>query len=75
MDGISFEKLERTPLMTLKELARLCHLSERTIWANTEPRGTIPVVRIGRSVRYCPNAVQEWMRRQMTGVNSTSLSA
>jgi len=32
--------------------AETLSISERTLWGLTAPRGPIPVVRIGRSVRY-----------------------
>ena len=39
-------------LLTPREAARAMAVSERTLWGWSEPRGPIPVVRIGRSVRY-----------------------
>jgi excisionase family DNA binding protein len=46
-----------TPRQAAKELA----VSERTLWDRTVPRGTIPVVKIGRSVRYDPQDLQHWI--------------
>ncbi|MBI5758811.1 MAG: helix-turn-helix domain-containing protein [Planctomycetales bacterium] len=39
-------------LLTPREAAKAMAVSERTLWGWSEPRGPIPVVRIGRSVRY-----------------------
>jgi hypothetical protein len=42
------EKLALLP----REAARELGISERSLWSQTAPRGPIPCVRIGRSVRY-----------------------
>lgn len=39
-------------LLTPREAAKAMAVSERTLWGWSEPRGPIPVVRLGRSVRY-----------------------
>jgi len=39
-------------LLPTREAAEALSISERTLWSLTEPRGPIPCVRIGRSVRY-----------------------
>ncbi|HEY4261849.1 MAG TPA: helix-turn-helix domain-containing protein [Schlesneria sp.] len=75
MDGSKFEAEAPAPLMNLKQVARVMNVSERTVWANSAPRGTIPVVPIGRSIRYCPREIQEWMKRQMQQTHSKTLSA
>lgn len=75
MDGADFGRMQPAPLMTVREVARQLHVSDRTVWSITVPRGTLPAVRIGRSVRYCPHAVQDWMQMQMSGVNAKLLSA
>jgi predicted DNA-binding transcriptional regulator AlpA len=75
MEGNQFEKMMPGPLMTRKNVADFLQLSERTVWARSEPRGTIPVVMIGRSVRYSPSAIQEWMQRQTATFGPKSLTA
>lgn len=40
-------------LLTSAETARRLSISERTLWTLTAPRGSLPCVRFGRSVRYC----------------------
>lgn len=48
-----------TPLaINLGEAARMLSISQRSLWALTEPRGPIPCVRLGRSVRYSVVALQ-----------------
>jgi excisionase family DNA binding protein len=41
-----------TPLLSVPEAAKLLTISERKLWDITAPRGPLPVVRIGRAVRY-----------------------
>ena len=48
-------------LLTAKESARLLSVSQRTIYAITEPRGPLPCVRIGsRGIRYSRAAFEEF---------------
>lgn len=47
-------------LLTPREAARLLSISTRTLWSMSD-RGEIPVVRIGRSVRYYRAALVEWI--------------
>lgn len=51
------------PRLLLKhpEAAKSLAISERTLWAETEPRGTLPCVRIGRAVRYDPDDLAIWI--------------
>ena len=44
-----------------REAARLLSISERTLWGLTAPRGPIPAVRLGRSVRYDVAALRRWL--------------
>ena len=50
-------------LLTPRDTARALAISERTLCALTQ-RGDIPVVRIGRSVRYDPRDLNEWLAKQ-----------
>lgn len=54
------------PLETPAEMAKKLKISEKSLWNITEPRGSIPCVRIGRSVRYRPSAVFEAISRQQS---------
>jgi excisionase family DNA binding protein len=48
-------------LLKTPEAARALCISERTLWALTQPRGPIPVVRFGRSIRYSRDALVAWI--------------
>lgn len=54
-------------LWLAREVARFTKLSERTIFTMTA-NGTLPAIRIGRSVRYRPAAVMEALRKLEGGV-------
>lgn len=51
-------------LLTARAAAAALAVSPRTLWAMTAPRGPIPVVRIGRAVRYELDALQVWIAAQ-----------
>lgn len=48
-------------LWIARDVAKFLKLSERTIFSMTA-NGTLPAIRIGRSVRYRPEAVMEALR-------------
>lgn len=50
-------------LLTAREAAQLLAISERTLWQVAKDGG-IPVVRIGRSVRYAASDLRDWIERQ-----------
>jgi predicted DNA-binding transcriptional regulator AlpA len=54
-------------LLTVRQTAAALSVSERTLWAISAPRGPIPVVRIGRSVRYDPGDLREYVEDQKNG--------
>ena len=54
-------------LWTGREASQACTISERQLWAQTQPRGPIPCVRIGNSVRYSPEALQAFIASQQKG--------
>lgn len=60
-------KLETEELWLARDVARFTKLSERTVFTLTQD-GTIPAVRLGRSVRYRPSAVMEALRKLESGV-------
>ena len=44
-----------------RDAARLLSISDRALWGLTEPRGPIPCVRLGRSVRYSVAALERYL--------------
>ncbi len=55
-------------LLTARDAARLLCVSERTLWKLAQPRGPIPVVRIGRAVRYSVADLAAFIDRQKSTV-------
>jgi predicted DNA-binding transcriptional regulator AlpA len=45
-------------LLSRSETARRLGISERALWSLTA-RSAIPCIRLGRSVRYCPKAIEK----------------
>ena len=50
-------------LLTSRQAAALLQVGERTLWRLTD-KGEIPVVRIGRLVRYDPRDLQRWIEKK-----------
>ncbi len=50
-------------LLTSREAAEALAISPRSLWSLTNS-GELPCVRMGRSVRYAPEDLQEWIDRQ-----------
>lgn len=57
---VSFDRL-----MSIREAASLLSISERSLWNHTSPRGDIPCIRIGSTLRYESNSLQDWLNRQL----------
>lgn len=57
MTSLETDKL----LLTTREAARALSLCERTLWSITAPRGPLPCVRIGGSVRYSPDDLRAYI--------------
>ncbi|MBL4884184.1 MAG: helix-turn-helix domain-containing protein [Planctomycetaceae bacterium] len=49
-------------LYTSQEAALVLHVSVRKLWSMTVPRGPLPCVRIGASVRFDPDDLRELIR-------------
>ena len=60
-------------LLTPQEAAEALRVSQRTLWSWTAPRGSLPCVKIGRSVRYAATTLQEWIAQQQE--NSSCIAA
>jgi excisionase family DNA binding protein len=52
-------------LLTARDAAKALAISERTLWTLTN-RGDVPVVRLGRSVRYDPDDLRAFVKRSKT---------
>ena len=48
-------------LISARDAARALSICEKSLWSMTAPRGPIPVVHIGRSVRYSVDALREYI--------------
>ena len=57
-------------LLTTPQAAEALQISPRTLWALTA-RGEIPVVRIGRSVRYPASALRTFVEARQTAQGVT----
>jgi len=57
---------DQEALLTVPQAARWLKVCERTLFDHTKKR-RIKVVRIGRSVRYRPSAVREFIARHESG--------
>ncbi len=54
--------------------AELLSISERTLWTLSAPRGDLPVVRLGRAVRYDLDDLREFIGRQKQGADNGKAS-
>lgn len=61
--GIAPPKL----LLAAREAAAALSICEKTLWSRTEPRGTIPCVRIGARVLYDPRDLSAWIHARKKG--------
>ena len=48
-------------LLPAREAAEAMSICEKTLWSHTQPRGTIPCVRIGARVLYDPVDLRKWI--------------
>jgi hypothetical protein len=54
-------------LLTAREAAVSLSVCEKTLWSHTEPRGTIPCVRIGARCLYDPRDLAAWIDARKKG--------
>jgi hypothetical protein len=57
-------EVQRLLLKSREAAETLGDISERQLWARTQPRGPIPCVRIGNSVRYSLEALRRFIESQ-----------
>jgi excisionase family DNA binding protein len=60
-------------LLTARDTARVLAISPRQLWSLTD-RGEIPVIRIGRSVRYDRRDIEQWIERRKTDQSSSPVA-
>jgi predicted DNA-binding transcriptional regulator AlpA len=48
-------------LVNVREAARMLGVSERTLWAISRPRGTLPTIRVGRRTLYAIKDLESWI--------------
>ena len=56
--------VEQRLLLKPRDAAVRLSISERQLWAHTQPRGPIPATRIGTCVRYSVEALQRFFESQ-----------
>ena len=56
------------PLLTVKSASKYLCCSERTLWKLTRD-GDIPAVKIGRSVRYAKQDIDDFINKNKTKTN------
>jgi hypothetical protein len=61
-------------LLTPRETAAAMGISERKLWGLTAPRGDLPCLPLGRSIRYDPADVRRWIDGHKTGEGPKQLS-
>lgn len=55
------EKIDH--LLTIDELAALIQFSSKTLYAKVKA-GTVPVTRLGGSIRFDPKLIADWLRER-----------
>ena len=63
MDTLSPDQGQFRLLLSVREAATAMGICEKTLWTITQ-QGEIPVIRIGRSVRYPLEGLREWIQKQ-----------
>ena len=61
---------EQRLLLKPREAAARLSISERQLWAQTQPRGPIPAIRIGNCVRYSPDSLKAFLQAAERRVDS-----
>jgi predicted DNA-binding transcriptional regulator AlpA len=54
--------IENKLLVRSRDAAKMLAISEKTLWNMSQPRGPLPVIRVGRAgVRYSLRALEAWI--------------
>ena len=65
MDNLQPDQGQLRLLLSAREAAKALFVCEKTLWTLTK-KGEIPVVRIGRAVRYSVDDLREWIQKHKT---------
>ena len=63
MDIQPKDKVQIRLLLSPREAAKALSVCEKTLWTLTQ-KGEIPVMRMGRAVRYPLDRLKEWIEKQ-----------
>lgn len=64
LDVEQVDRSRQRLLLTPREAAQALAVSERTLWAHTYPRGSVPRVHLGWCVRYDAADLRAWIESQ-----------
>ncbi len=64
MDGFTKTQPPEKLLISAQEAAKSLSVCPKTLWNFTQPRGSIPCIKIGSRVVYSPSDLQEWISKQ-----------
>ena len=63
MDTLQPDQGQLRLLLSPREASRALAVCEKTLWTLTQ-KGEIPVIRIGRAVRYPLDGLREWIQKK-----------
>lgn len=66
MSQETLEDNQQHQLLTANEVATILQISERHLRRLSQDGSMINPIRLGRSVRYCPNRLKEWINEMFT---------
>ena len=63
MDARQQDQGQLRLLLSPREAAKALSVCEKTLWTLSQ-KGEVPVIRIGRAVRYPVDGLREWIQKQ-----------
>ncbi len=54
-------------LLSARQAAKALAICEKTLWSHTQPRGSIPSIKIGSRVLYAVDDLRRWIDEQKGG--------